>query len=282
MRLVSFTIAGKPSFGCISAAGIIDLAPLLPDIADLKGLLAANALPRAAAFADRAPDYRLADVTLLPVIPNPGKIICVGGNFAAHILESGRELPEYPMLFPRFAASQVGAGQPILVPPESHKLDFEGELALVIGTAGRRIPGAAAFEHVAGFTCFNDASIRDWQRHSSQFMPGKNFAATGASGPWLVTTDAMPPLAEQTMITRLDGIEVQTARFDDMIFDIPYLVNYCSTFIPLEPGDIIVTGTPHGVGAYRTPPLWMRPGSVVEVEISGIGVLTNSVAAEVA
>lgn len=280
MRFVSFRKDSRESFGLANGSGIVDLASLLPEFADLKALIAAQALDRAAAFAERSADYTLVEVQLLPVIPNPGKIICVGGNFAEHLRESGRQLPDYPMLFARFAESLVGAGQPLLVPPESEQLDFECELAVIVGHPGRRIPRDEAFAHVAGFSCFNDASVRDWQRHTSQFLPGKNFSGTGALGPWMVTRDAMAALPEQTMVTRLDGIEMQRARFDDMIFDVPYLVSYCSAFTPLKPGDLIITGTPHGVGSFREPPLWMRPGSTVEVEISGIGVLSNPISAE--
>jgi len=280
MRLVSFHASSRDSFGVVNDDGIVDLAPRLPEYADLAAVLAAGTLHRVPSLADRDADFALADVQLRPVIPVPGKIICVGGNYAQHLRESGRDLPTYPMLFARFAESLIGAGQPLLVPPESEQLDFECELAVIIGRAGRRIAREDALAHVAGYSCFNDASVRDWQRHTSQFLPGKNFAGTGALGPWLVTADAMPALEDQTMVTRLDGIDVQHARFDDMIFDVPYLINYCSTFIPLQPGDVIVTGTPHGVGAFREPPLWMRPGSMVEVEISGIGVLSNPIAAE--
>lgn len=280
MRLVTYKAGSQSSVGLVSGDGVIDLAPLVPEGSSLKSLIAGGSLSRLEQFADRTPDHAIADITFLPVIPDPGKIICVGGNYAKHVIESGRELPQYPMLFSRFANSLVGHGQPILVPNESERLDFECELAVVLGKGGRRIPREEALAHVAGYSCFNDASVRDWQRHTSQFLPGKNFVGTGAFGPWLVTSDAMPALAEQTMVTRLDGTEMQHAEFDDMIFDVPYLVSYCSAFTFLEPGDVIVTGTPHGVGAFREPPVWMRPGQTVEVEISGIGVLSNPIAAE--
>lgn len=280
MRLVSFRIGSRRSFGIVNDGGVVDLAPLVPEFADLKALLAGRGLARVAGFENRPADCALGDIELLPVIPNPGKIICVGGNYAKHLLEAGRELPTYPMLFTRFAESLVGHGQPLLVPHESERLDFECELAVIVGRPGRRIARENALSHIAGYSCFNDASVRDWQRHTSQFLPGKTFVGTGAFGPWLVTADAVPELSEQSMVTRLDGVEMQSAGFDDMIFDVPYLMQYCSTFTTLEAGDVIVTGTPHGVGAFREPPVWMRPGSTVEVEISRIGTLSNPIAAE--
>ena len=180
------------------------------------------------------------------------------------------------MIFTRFANSQVGSGQPMIRPLESERFDYEGEMAVIIGKAGRRIAREAALAHVAGYACYNDGSIRDWQRHTSQFAPGKNFVGTGAFGPWMVTTDEIPDISKQTIATRLNGVEVQAAPISDLVFDVPALIAYCSTFTELVPGDVIVTGTTGGVGAYRTPPLWMKEGDVVEVEVSGIGVLAQS------
>jgi 2-keto-4-pentenoate hydratase/2-oxohepta-3-ene-1,7-dioic acid hydratase in catechol pathway len=185
------------------------------------------------------------------------------------------------MIFTRFANSQVGSGQPMIRPPESERFDYEGEMAVIIGKAGRRISRDTALTHVAGYACYNDGSIRDWQRHTSQFAPGKNFAATGGFGPWMVTTDEMPDVTKQTIATRLNGVEVQAAPISDLVFDVPALIAYCSTFTELVAGDVIVTGTTGGVGAYRVPPLWMKEGDVVEVEISGIGILRNPVKDEV-
>jgi 2-keto-4-pentenoate hydratase/2-oxohepta-3-ene-1,7-dioic acid hydratase in catechol pathway len=181
-------------------------------------------------------------------------------------------------VFLRVAESQAGHAQAMLCPRESSKFDYEGEIAIVIGKAGRRIAESNAWEHVAGYSCYNEGSVRDWQRHTSQFTAGKNFAATGAFGPWLVTSDEIRPGEELTLATRLNGQEMQHATTAMMIFPLPRLIAYCSTFAPLAPGDVIVTGTPGGVGSRRTPPVWMKPGDVVEVEVSRVGVLRNTIA----
>ena len=208
------------------------------------------------------------------------KIFCIGINYASHIAETGRPVPEKPVVFMRYANSQVGAGQPIIQPLESEQLDFEGELAVIIGRRGRRIPNAEALDYVAGYACYNDGSIRDFQRHSSQFGPGKNFPSTGAFGPWLVTSDEIPDPSALTLVTRLNGQVMQQAPISDLVFDVPALVAYCSSFTELVPGDVIVTGTTGGVGLFRQPPVWMKQGDVVEVEISGVGVLSNPVHSE--
>ena len=274
MKLASFRAGGQSGFGVVAGEGVVDAKRRL-GVPDLRAAL--GDLPRLRALASEAPDHKLADVELLPVIPNPGKILCVGVNYMSHLKETGREPPAFPMIFARFAGSQVGAGQPMLRPPESEKFDFEGELAVVIGRTASRVAKEQAFDYVAGYSCYNDGSIRDWQRHTVQFTPGKNFRATGAFGPWMVTADELTDPAAQTLTTRLNGEVVQHASISDLVFDIPALVHYCSTFIDLEPGDVIVTGTTGGVGAYREPPLWMKNGDTVEVEISGIGTLTNPV-----
>jgi len=224
-----------------------------------------------------APVISLDSITLLPVITNPRKILCVGINYASHIAETGRETPTHPMLFPRYAASQVAHGAPMLRPPESEKFDFEGELAVVIGKPGRRISTQSAFEHIAGYSCYNDGTIRDWQRHSTQFMPGKTWPGTGAFGPWLVTTDEISDPSTLELTTRLNGEVMQHAPISDLVFDIPKLIEYCSTFVLLETGDVIITGTTGGVGAFRKPPVWMKDGDLIEVEISSIGTLANPV-----
>jgi 2-keto-4-pentenoate hydratase/2-oxohepta-3-ene-1,7-dioic acid hydratase in catechol pathway len=265
----------------VAGDGVIDLARALEGrYADLKSLLAAGALPQVRSLAHRSPDYALADVTLLPVIPDPGKIWCAGLNYAEHVQETGRQVTEQPVFFLRFADSQVGHGVAIARPRESGKLDFEGEIAVVIGTAGRRIAEADAWDHVAGYACYNDASVRDWQMHTTQWGPGKNFWRTGSFGPWMVTADEIPPGTEMTLVTRLNGAEVQRATTRQLIHGIPRLIAYASTVAPLRPGDVIVTGTPGGIGAKRNPPLWMKAGDVVEVEVDRIGVLRNPVVDE--
>ena len=218
------------------------------------------------------------EITLLPVIPNPGKIFCIGHNYEEHRLETERDRTAHPSVFLRLPESQVAHDQPILCPRESAHLDYEGEIAIVIGKPGRRIAESEAWAHVAGYACYNDGSVRDWQRHTSQFTPGKNFVATGAFGPWLVSAGEIPAGERLTLTTRLNGQVMQQAATDMMIFPIPRLVAYCSTFLPLATGDVIVTGTPGGVGARRTPPVYMKPGDVVEVEVSRVGVLRNTIA----
>ncbi|MBI09758.1 MAG: 5-carboxymethyl-2-hydroxymuconate isomerase [Rhodospirillaceae bacterium] len=204
----------------------------------------------------------------------------VGLNYATHVAEGGRETPQYPMLFPRYANTQVGHGQAIIRPKASEKLDFEGELAFVVGKAGRHVSKKNAYQHVAGYACYNDGSVRDWQRHTGQFMPGKNFIGTGAFGPWLVTADEIPDPEVMSLVTRLNGEEMQRATIDDLIFGVPELMSYITTFTQLVPGDVIVTGTTGGVGAYREPPVWMKEGDMVEVEISGVGILRNPITNE--
>lgn len=222
----------------------------------------------------------ISDVTFLPVIPDAGKILCIGINYRAHVLETGRELPSHPMVFTRFADSQTAHDAPLVLPDLSTKFDFEGELAVVIGRPAWRVKAADALRHVAGYACYNDGSARDWQKHSSQFTAGKNFPGTGAFGPWLVTPDELGDPGTLELTARVNGEVMQHASLDDLIFDIPALIEYCSAFTVLRPGDVLVTGTPGGVGAFRTRPLWLADGDIVEVEISRIGTLRNRVSRE--
>ncbi|MDW3688235.1 fumarylacetoacetate hydrolase family protein [Cupriavidus sp. CV2] len=282
MRLVSYEHSGAAGFGVVVGDGVVDLGKALEGrYSDLRSLLAADALAAARPAAEgRAPDYALADLTLLPVIPNPGKIWCVGLNYGEHVRETGREITEQPTFFLRVADSQVGHEQPIPRPQESVRLDYEGEIAIIIGKGGRRIAEADAWQHIAGYACYNDGSVRDWQLHTQQWGPGKNFWRTGAFGPWMVTADEIPADTRMTLVTRLNGVEVQRATTDMMLHSIPRQIAYASTVAPLQPGDVIVTGTPGGVGAKRTPPLWMKAGDVVEVEVDRIGVLRNPIVDE--
>lgn len=277
MKLISYIHRGQPGFGIVKEQGIIALGPQTRE-PSLKHVL--ERIDTLRAYAGEEPGLRLDEVTYSPVVPNPDKILCVGINYRHHQQETGQKPPERPLIFTRFANSQVGHEQPIIRPRVSEQLDFEGELAVVIGRAGRYISEADALSFVAGYAAYNDGSVRDWQRHSSQFIPGKNFIGTGAFGPWLVTPDGVPGILHASLVTRLNGQEVQRATTDDLIFGVPALIAYCSTFTELVPGDTIITGTPGGVGAFRNPPLWMKPGDVVEVEIEGIGVLRNPVVAE--
>lgn len=279
MKLMSFEHAGKASFGAVIGDGVIDLQRLLEGrFADLKSLLEGDGIAvAAAAIEGRTPDLKLTDVRFLPVIPNPDKIWCAGLNYGEHVRETGREISEKPMFFLRVADSQVGHGEAIPRPPESIKLDYEGEIAIVIGKGGRRIREEDAWEHIAGYACYNDGSVRDWQLHTAQWAPGKNFWRTGGFGPWLVTADEIEPGACLSLVTRLNGQEVQRATTDMMLHSIPRQIAYASTVAPLRPGDVFVTGTPGGIGAKRTPPLWMKPGDVVEIEVERVGTLRNTI-----
>jgi 2-keto-4-pentenoate hydratase/2-oxohepta-3-ene-1,7-dioic acid hydratase in catechol pathway len=281
MRIVSFEKNGLASFGVVVADGIVDAARLAAKPRNLREALAAGALPELERLARSAPDFGLDEVAFAPVVPDAGaKLLCVGINYLPHIKEMGRERPERPVLFVRFGGSIVGHGQPLLKPRESEQFDYEGELAVIIGKRARRVSRERALDFVAGYSCFNDGSVRDWQRHSQQFTPGKNFHASGSFGPWLVTTDEIPDPRRLTLTTRLNGTVMQNESVNELCFDVPQLIEYCSTWTQLEPGDVIVTGTPGGVGAGRKPPVWMKPGDTVEVEISGIGTLRNPVIAD--
>ncbi|MGJ4926339.1 fumarylacetoacetate hydrolase family protein [Bradyrhizobium sp. HKCCYLS2038] len=281
MKFASFTINGTPSWGLVEGDKVADLGAVLRDrFPDLKSAIAADALKSVAAEAARAKRHPLASISFLPVIPNPDKILCIGLNYETHRKETGRSEVENPTVFGRFANSQTGHLTDIIRPRVSTDLDFEGELAIVIGKPGRYIPRSEAFKHIAGYACYNEGSVRDFQRHTHQFTPGKNFPSTGAFGPWLVTSDEIDDLGPLRLQTRLNGEVVQEATISQMIFDIPRQIEYCSSFTRLEPGDVIATGTPGGVGSRRTPPLWMKPGDIVEVEIDRIGLLRNGVADE--
>ncbi len=282
MRLVSFEKNGRSSFGIAVGDGIVDAAPRLAGKhRGLREALAAGALPELERLASAAPDFGVDDVAFAPAVPDAAaKLLCVGINYVPHIKEMGRERPERPVLFVRFGGSVVGHAQPLLKPRESEQFDYEGELAVVIGKRARRVSREQAFDYVAGYSCFNDGSVRDYQRHSQQFTPGKNFHASGSFGPWLVTKDEIPDPRKLTLTTRLNGAVMQNESVAELCFDVPQLIEYCSTWTQLEPGDVIVTGTPGGVGAGRKPPVWMKPGDTVEVEISGIGTLRNPVAAD--
>ncbi|WP_200957860.1 fumarylacetoacetate hydrolase family protein [Sphingomonas sp. Root710] len=275
MRYLSYRFEGKPGWGRIEGDRVVPLEGVHPS---LKAAIVAGALGTEALRNGGAATIALSDVEFAPLVTDPGKILCVGLNYENHRRETGRAEVKHPTIFTRFADSQTGHRTPILRPRESTRLDYEGELAIVIGKAGRRIPAAEAFDHIAGYSCYNDGSIRDWQAHTIQFGPGKNFPQTGAFGPWLVTPDEFGKPGPQRIQTRLNGEVMQSAVFDDMIFPIERLVEYCSTFTPLSPGDVIVTGTPGGVGAKRDPQVFMKPGDKVEIEIDGIGILENSIA----
>ena len=281
MKLATFRIDGGTTWGLIEGEEAVDLGAVLRDrFADLKAAIAADALMELGGHVGHAKRHPLSAIGWLPVIPNPEKVLCVGLNYETHRKETGRDVVVNPTIFTRFANSQIGHGAPIIRPRHSTDLDFEGELAVIIGKPGRHISKADAMQHVAGYACYNDGSVRDFQRHTTQFTPGKNFVGTGPFGPWMVTPDEAGDLAQSRLQTRVNGQVVQDAVIEQMIFDIPRQIEYCSTFTRLEPGDVIATGTPGGVGAKRSPPLWLKPGDTVEVEIDRVGLLRNSVADE--
>lgn len=275
MRWLSFEHRRVESFGLVVDGGVAD-AGGSHGCHSLKQAIAEN---RLAAIAQdlEGPSYALEEVRFLPTIPDPDKILCVGLNYREHQAETGRGGEDNPTIFVRFASAQVGHEELMVRPRESNTLDYEGEIALVIGRGGRRIAKGDWLRHVAGFSCYNDGSVREYQRHTSQFTPGKNFMATGGFGPWLVTPDAIGDLEAITLTTRLNGTVMQHAASSQMVFGFAELVAYCSTFTELVPGDVIVTGTPGGVGSARDPPVFMDEGDVVEVEIDPIGTLRNRV-----
>ncbi|WP_071795970.1 fumarylacetoacetate hydrolase family protein [Natronohydrobacter thiooxidans] len=283
MKLISFTRVGRIEFGALTEDGIIDLtSKIAPEITSIKRLLEADAMDRAATLvAASRPALKMSDVTLLPVIPDPGKIQCVGLNYEAHRKETGRPDNRQPTMFARYADSQVAHGQPMIVPAVSDRLDYEGEMAVIIGRGGRYIKEADAMDHVAGYACYNDGSVRDWQRHTHQFGPGKTFPGTGAFGPYMLTADEVPDYTAFPIQTRLNGEVMQDAKLSDLIFPLPSLIEYISSYTPLSPGDVIITGTPGGVGDKREPPVYMREGDVVEVEIGPLGLLRNPVVKEI-
>ena len=279
MKLASYLLDGRPSYGVVESNGVIDLGRRIgAKHPDLRALITAQALDEAKrAAAGQKPDASFDSLTHLPVVPNPDKIVCVGLNYEEHRVETNRDKTENPALFLRVPGSQLGHRQPLLRPRESKMLDYEGEIAVIIGTGGRRIPESDAWRHIVGYACYNDGSVRDFQRHTVQWTAGKNFARTGAFGPWMITADEIPPGTVLTLVTRLNGTEMQRATTEMMIFKIPRLINYISTFTELVPGDVIVTGTPGGVGSRRTPPVWMNPGDKVEIEVDKVGVLVNPI-----
>jgi 2-keto-4-pentenoate hydratase/2-oxohepta-3-ene-1,7-dioic acid hydratase in catechol pathway len=281
MKYASFKRNGVASWGIVDGSVIADVGALLQtSYPTLRAAIAADALDRAGTLAKDAERMAVNSVTLLPVIADPPKILCVGLNYETHRRETGRSETEHPTIFTRFADSLIAHGANIIRPRVSTSLDFEGELAVVIGKAGRYISRQSAMQHVVGYTCHNDATLRDWQRHTTQFTPGKTFPGTGPLGPYLVTPDEIADLESSVLETRLNGAVVQSANIGQMIFSIPRLIEYISSFTPLGAGDIIATGTPGGVGFKREPPLYMKPGDRIEVDITGVGLLVNGVADE--
>jgi 2-keto-4-pentenoate hydratase/2-oxohepta-3-ene-1,7-dioic acid hydratase in catechol pathway len=286
MKLLSFAMDGRESWGAVVGDRVADLGRALPHYPSLADFVGSADFPRRDALAaSEKPGPKLADITYLPVIPRPEKIVCAVRNYLDHHNEAvafgmKREITEFPPIFLRVWRSQVAHNAPVVRPKVSDNLDWEGELAVVIGKGGRHIPEAAAFDHVAGYSIYNDVSVRDWQRHAQQIASGKNFVGTGPFGPWLVTPDEIGDPTKLKLETRVNGKVEQKSDTSMLIFSIPRLINYCSTIFDLVPGDVIATGTPAGVGFTRKPPEFLKPGDVVEVEIENIGVLRNPVVDE--
>ena len=280
MKLASFAAGGRDSYGVVAGDGIIDIGRRIgARFATLREAIAGGALDEITRHAQDKADLPLSATKLLPPIPNPDKIVCIGLNYKEHAAEAGAAVPEFPQLFVRLTNTLAAHDSPMIRPKLSGDFDYEGELVIVMAKDGRHIAKTAALDHVLGYSCFNDGSIRDFQfKHS--LASGKNFPATGGFGPWIVTRDEIPDPSALTLCTRINGKEVQRSSTDDLIFDVPSIIAYVSGFTRLEPGDVIATGTPSGVGFARRPPLWLKAGDTVEVEISKIGALRNPIVAE--
>ena len=281
MSFVSFETNNKVTYGVwidednwIQAPESFQL-----DYPDLRSVIAADKLEQLEGLTRSSGQaVKSSQGKLLPVIPNPGKVFCVGLNYKSHVAETKRSDSEYPAIFTRFADSLTAHNAPLVRPNETSRFDFEGELAVIVGKHGRNIKQSDAFNHIAGYACFNDGSARDWQRHTHQWIPGKNFPQTGPLGPFMATTKEIPDVNKLTLESRLNGEVMQHALVADLIFTLPVIIEYISSFTSLSPGDIIATGTPGGVGDRREPQVYMKSGDVIEVEITGLGTLRNVVA----
>jgi len=282
MRLASYRYENEDTFGIVTDDGLIDLSKRLgPGVRSLKGLIAANRMDQAREIAARvSPDCGLDEISFLPTITGPEKIVCIGVNYVNRNEEykDGSPLPEFPSVFMRTRESLVGHQHPLIRPPESEQLDYEGEIAVIIGKEGRRIAENRAHEHIAGLSILNEGSIRDWLRHAKfNVTQGKNFEGSGSLGPWMVTADEISDYENLWLTTRVNGEMRQHDTTGNLLFPFRYLICYLSTFMRLKPGDVISTGTPNGAGARFDPPKYLKPGDVVEVEVPGIGTLVNSV-----
>lgn len=284
MRFVSYSKNGGERFGLVVQDGVVDLVDRL-GVPSLKALIAADRLQDAAAFASAAADAKLADLEFLPVVTDPAHLWCLAINYQDHIDEIKeigivRDPPKRPALFARYADTMMGHNAPILMPKVSEELDYEVELAVIIGKGGRHISEADAMNHVAGYSVFNDVSVRDWQFHTRQITGGKNFRASGGLGPWMVTPDEIKDPHNLHLETRLNGKVLQNSNTSYMIHKIPAFISYVSDILDLKPGDVLATGTPSGVGFSRKPPIFMKVGDICECEVEGIGILSNPVVAE--
>lgn len=284
MKLASYRLDGQKRCGVVTPEGLVETAALGIGFRTLRELVAGGGLATLALALEQArrsgshlPVTSFDSVELLPVIPDPGKIICVGINYRSHRDETQRAPSDHPAIFTRFSDTQIGHEAPIVLPEVAEKFDYEGELAVIVGRRAHGVAAADALGHVAGISCYNDLSVREWQRHTGQWTPGKNFPGTGSFGPWMTTLDEVADLSTIRLVTRVNGDVRQDATVDQMIFSISELIEYISAFTVLSPGDVIVTGTPGGVGLFRDPPEFLKSGDVVEVEIDHVGILRNTV-----
>jgi len=282
MKLITFDAGDGAHVGLVTDAGVVDLTQHA-GVTSLRGLIADGKVADMAAHGNAAADHELDDVTFLPVIPDPEHIWCVGVNYMDHLQEAidaglPRSKSEFPMIFGRYADTMVGHKQNLMKAPIVHKLDYECELAVIIGKGGRYIAKEDALSHIAGYSCFNEGSARDWQYHTAQVVPGKNFAKTGGFGPWMVTADEIPDPQVLDISTVLNGQTMQSANTKDMIFDVATVISYVSNISELQPGDVIASGTPSGVGQSREPQVFMQPGDTCEIHIENVGVLINEIA----
>jgi len=279
MKLASYRLDGEDTFGAVVGDGVVTVGGRKGRFPTLREAIAANGLDEIRrAVAGKTAERKLSDIRFLPVIPDPPKILCVGINYKSHAEETGRDTMSNPQIFLRLANTLIGHDGEMVRPKVSTNFDFEGELAAIIGKPSRHIKESDALAHVAAYTCFVDGSVRDYQKHA--VTAGKNFSATGPLGPWMVTSDEIRDPTVMTLMTRLNGVEMQRSGTDMLIYSIPRIISYVSDFTPLEPGDVIATGTPAGVGHRRNPPVWMKAGDVLEVEITGIGTLRSRIVDE--
>jgi len=283
MQLCSYILSnGDASYGVMRDGDIHDAGDAFKTKhTTLCDAIAADALDALDQAAQQSSAMSVDTVQMLPPIVRPEKIICIGLNYMSHIKETGRDKPKYPSIFNRYPDSVLGHNAALLRPKVSEKFDFEGELAVVIGKPARHVAAADALDYVVGYSCFNDGSVRDFQRHTSQFFAGKSFQDSGSMGPCIVTPDEVGDLGDLMMETRLNGEQVQATSIGDLAFNVGEIIEYLSTVITLLPGDVIATGTPSGVGLFREPQLWMKAGDLIEVEISKLGTLRNTIADEV-
>ena len=281
MKIASFELSGAPTYGIVTQNVARPVAEnYLSLFSDLRSALAHSSLPEIDAATKGSEAYPLTELEFLPSIPNPAKIFCVGMNYLAHIKEMGRQPPAFPALFVRHADSLVGHEKKIVRPRVSENYDFEGELAVIIGRPARYVKADEASDFIAGYACFMDGSVRDYQMQTTQFTAGKNFPGSGAFGPWIVTSDEVPDPRVLRLQTRVNGEVMQQGDIADLCFGVFELIEYVSTITRLLPGDVIATGTPSGVGAARKPPRWLTSEDTVEVELDGVGILRNRVADE--